>query len=206
MDRHRGAVLALLTAATLGGCHPAAAPANASPPPANAAAAPAAPQAARAPVSDAADAAGAKAFLEGVYAHYKSSKNNNFQPFDANARQVLDPEMVALLAADRKALKGDVGVMDSDWLCDCQDFVSLQATVAVQSAAPTTAEATADFHDPGMSDDKPRRDSFDLVKLGDGWRIHDIHTADTPSLRKALTDEIKNPSGEAASNANQARP
>ena len=199
MGRHLGAALALLAAVTLVGCHPAAAPANSTPPApaANAVAPPAAPT----PGADTADAADAKAFLEGLFAHYKNSKDT-FQPFDANAREVFDPSMIALFAADKRALKGDVGVLDADWVCSCQDFVSIQATIAVQSATPTTAEATSDFRDTGMTDDKPRHESFDLVKVGSGWRIHDIHAPDTPSLRKALTDEIKNPAGDAASNAN----
>jgi hypothetical protein len=205
MGRYLGATPApaLAVAVFLAGCHPAAAPANSAPPPA-----PAAPATntapAPTPVADTADAADAKAFLEGLYAHYKTNTDNSFNMYGASKRQVFDPDVIALLAADQKALKGDVGVLDSDWLCGCQDFVSLQTTIAVQSATPTTAEATADFRDTGMSDDKPGHESFDLVKVGSAWRIHDIHTDDTPSLRKALSDEIKSlqAGGGAASNAN----
>jgi hypothetical protein len=187
MGRHLCAAPALLIAATLAGCHPAAAPANSSPPPAaNTAVASAAP----APAADMADAADAKAFLEALYAHYRTSKNNDFQPFDANERDVFDPDMIALLKADQKAMKGDVGALDGDWLCGCQDFESLRATIAVQSATPTVAEATSDFRDTGIADATQQHESFDLVKVGGAWRIHDIHTSDQPSLRKVLTDEI----------------
>ena len=79
-----------------------------------------------------------RAFLEGVYAHYKTSKNNNFQPFDANAKEVLDADTIALFKADQKLMKGEVGAIDSDWLCDCQDFESIAATVTILSA--TSAE------------------------------------------------------------------
>src|SRR5690348_1353240 len=91
------------------------------------------------------NAVGAKAFLDGLYAHYKTSENNNFQMFDANAREVFDPDTLALLAADQKALKGELGDIDGDWLCDCQDFVSLKSQVTVTSATPTAAKAHADF-------------------------------------------------------------
>src|SRR5882724_2739164 len=74
------------------------------------------------PAASATDTADAKAFLDGVYAHYKSSKNNTFQPFDANAGEVLDADTIALMKADEKALNGDLGDIDGDWLCDCQDY------------------------------------------------------------------------------------
>src|ERR1700723_332961 len=47
------------------------------------------------------DADDAKAFLEGLYAHYKtSSPNSTFQPFDANKSEVLDPDTIALMTTD----------------------------------------------------------------------------------------------------------
>ena len=139
--------------------------------------------------ADPADAADAKAFLVGLYAHYQTSKNNNFNLFDTNSGEVFDPDMIALLKADTKALKGDLGEIDGDWLCDCQDFTSIVATVNVTAATPATAEATADFHD--TVDPRPsERDSFDLVKVNGAWRIHDMSTPAQPPLRKTLQDEI----------------
>jgi hypothetical protein len=159
-----------------------------SPPPAEANAAP--PPASAAPAAT--DSADAKAFLDGLYAHYKtSSSNSTFQPFDANAGDVLDADTIALMKADEKALNGDLGDIDGDWLCDCQDYQSISATVTVQSATPTTAKATADFHDSIDTSPKPHHDTFDLVKTAAGWRIHDMGTSDQPSLRKVLQDEIK---------------
>jgi hypothetical protein len=151
-----------------------------------AAAAPAAPT----PAAAGSDAADAKAFLDGLYAHYKTSKDNTFSPFDANQADALDPDTMALMKADDKALNGDLGDIDGDWLCDCQDFQSISATVTVQSATATEAKATADFTDSMEPGDKPKHDTFDLVKTPAGWRIHDMGTADQPSLRKVLTDEI----------------
>ncbi len=137
------------------------------------------------------DAADAKAFLEGLYAHYKtSSSNSTFQPFDANAADVLDADTIALMKADEKALNGELGDIDGDWICDCQDYQSITATIAVQSATPTAAKATADFHDVEDTSPKPHHDTFDLVKTPAGWRIHDMGTSDQPSLRKVLQDEI----------------
>ncbi len=143
-----------------------------------------------APPSDAADAADAQAFLAGLYAHYQTSKNNTFSMFGANAGEVFDPDMIALLKADTKALKGDLGMIDGDWLCDCQDFTSLQATIKVTAATPTTAEAASDYHDTGDPSRPPDHDDFDLVKVNGHWRIHDITVRGQPPLRKSLQDEI----------------
>jgi len=146
-----------------------------------------------APAATSTDAADVKAFLDGLYAHYKSSKDNNFQAFDANGKEVLDADTIALFKAGQKVMKGEVGAIDTDWLCDCQDFNSIVATVAVQSATPTEAKATSDFHDTFDTADKPGHDTFDLVKTADGWRIHDMGTRDQPSLRKLLQEEIAHP-------------
>ncbi len=191
----RAAAAALLGAALLAACQKAPPPANAAPAntaASNAAASNATPfnPAESAASADKADAADAKAFLESLYAHYKSSKNNTFNMFDTNKREVFDPDTIALLAADTKALKGDLGAIDGDYLCDCQDFVSLQTTVKVQSATPTSAKATADFTDVGMPGQGARHAAFDLLKVNGAWRIHDISNPDQPSLRQTLQTEI----------------
>jgi hypothetical protein len=181
-----------LAALTLVACQKAAAPpaaaANVAPAAANvAASAPAGPPATAAPASP--DAAAVEAFLDGVYAHYKSSDSGGvtWSPLDA---KVFDADLVKLMAADTKALKGEVGVMDGDWLCDCQDWGSIAATVTVSSASPTEAKAVAVFQDTQIKDAAASRNAFDLVKTPDGWRIHDMGTTSDPSLRGALTKEI----------------
>ena len=136
--------LALAAALAVGGCQKAATndAANSA---ANMAAAPsgALPVATNSPPVEATAEADVKAFLGGLYAHYKTSKNNTFQPFEKNAKEVLDADTIALLDADNKALKGEVGVMDGDPLCDCQDFESITAVITVESATPTEAKASA---------------------------------------------------------------
>ncbi len=135
------------------------------------------------------DAAAAKAFLDRVYGHYKSSNLGGvtWSPLDP---KVFDADLVKLMAADTKALKGDLGVMDGDWLCDCQDWGSIAATVTVTSASPTEAKAVAVFQDTQIKDATANRNTFDLVNTPDGWRIHDMGTTSDPSLRGALTKEI----------------
>ena len=177
------ALLALASALILAGCSkpaPATTAASAASPAAVAAATSAAPPTGQ-------PAADAKAFLEGLYAHYKSAKDHSFSPMDAAAREVFDPELIQLMADDSKVLKGEVGAIDGDFLCDCQDYETINATVAVQSATPTTAKATADF----KVFDQTHHNSFDLVNVNGAWRIHDVTEAGQPSLRTMLRDEIR---------------
>jgi hypothetical protein len=181
--------LALAGLTGLAGCQKAATNA-AAPPPAVATNTPPAAAAAAQPANT--DADDVRAFLEGIYAHYKTnSSNSTYQPFDSNAVEVLAPDTLALMKADDKALNGELGDIDADWLCMCQDYTSIKATITVQSANATTAKATSDFHDIDDASAKPRHDSFDLVKTAAGWRIHDMGTEDQPSLGKVLQDEIK---------------
>ena len=181
---HVGGAAVLALGLALAGCNkpvPTAAPAT---PPV---AAPAPP-----PAIDAAAAAEAKAFLDSLYAHYKTSKNNSFSPMGDNVAQVFDADTIKLLADDTKALKGELGEIDGDYLCDCQDFETITATVAVQAATPATAKATADF----MVFDQKHHNEFDLVKVNGAWRVHDVRERDSAdpaalSLRETLTKEIK---------------
>ena len=171
--------LALAAALTLGACNkpapakaPAAAPTTAPAPPA--------------PTLDAADAASAKAFLDALYAHYKTTKNNTFQPLGDNMREVFDADLVKLFDQDQKVLKGELGEIDGDWICQCQDFDSFTATIAVQSADAASAKATADF----KVFDQAHHNEFDLVKQNGQWRVHDLREPPQKGLRQVLLDEI----------------
>jgi hypothetical protein len=185
--RFGAGLTALAVLAAVSACKPPAAAVK----PASSAPANAVPASAAAGPASGPDADAAKAFLEGLYAHYRTDKDNSFQMFDKDETAVFDPDTIRLLAADTKALKGELGEIDGDWLCNCQDFTSLAATITVQSASPTTAQASADFHDTGDPTRPPDHDSFELVKTGGVWRIHDIATRGDPlSLRATLLKEI----------------
>ena len=172
---HPKTAAALLAALALAGCNQ----------PAQKPAAPPAPVASAAPSAD--EAASAKAFLEGLYAHYKTTKDNTFQPMGDNVRDVFDADTVALLDKDTKLLNGELGEIDGDFICQCQDFDSITATIAVQSANATTAKATADFTIFG----EKRHNDFDLAKQNGVWRVHDIRDpGQQKSLRQILIDEI----------------
>lgn len=131
------------------------------------------------------DAAEAKAFLEGLYARYATppTGKNAFAPMDKDAKAVFDTSMIQLLDKDAK-LNGpdEVGFIDGDWLCDCQDYDKIAATVTVQSATATTARARVDF----KVFDETHHNAFDLVKENGAWRVHDVQEVDAKTPQQAL--------------------
>ena len=123
-------------------------------------------------------AASAEQFLRGLYAKYV--RNGKPTPFVyPDARNIADPAMMALLKNDRDKSNGEVGAMDSDPICDCQDWDVITVTsvhVTMQGANAATADlAISDWGD-------IHKFRYALVWTKDGWRIHDIGTKDTPSL------------------------
>jgi hypothetical protein len=96
------------------------------------------------PVAAAPDAASAKAFVEKLYSHYPSNPNRPaFDPTGKNANQVFDPGMIAAFREDTRLANGEVGFVDSDPLCQCQDDGGLKATVV--SVTMTGANATGEM-------------------------------------------------------------
>ena len=124
------------------------------------------------------NAASAEQFLRGLYAKY--THNRKPTPFVyPDARTIADANMMALLKRDRDKSNGEVGAMDSDPVCRCQDWEAIKVTalqVALQGANAASADVT--FSDMG----EVQKVHYSLAWTKDGWRIHDIGTGDEPSL------------------------
>jgi len=138
------------------------------------------------PVS-AAEFANPRTFLVWVFSHYPQSDASHFDPIGHSSGEVFDPPMIALMREnDRLTPKGDVGALDGDPICDCQDDSGLivrHMTVTPKDNLGATADVDIAF---AGGDKSTLR--FDLVRLGGRWRIHDIHTKGTPSLRAYLIE------------------
>ncbi|MEO7178672.1 MAG: hypothetical protein ABIW83_07500 [Allosphingosinicella sp.] len=125
-------------------------------------------------------AEGPRVFVERLYAGYRDP---DFNPL-AHPRRIFAPPLVAAIREDGRLSRDEVGYMDSDPLCQCQDPAGLRPTIP-EVGRPTRTTATArvliDF---GGSD---RRDlTLRLVRTPAGWRVADIATADEPSLLESL--------------------
>jgi hypothetical protein len=123
-------------------------------------------------------AASAELFLRGLYAKYVP--NGKPTPFIyPDARTIADSGMMALLKQDQDKSKGEVGAMDGDPICQCQDWEVLKVT----SLHVTMQGANAASADVAISDSgEVQKIHYALVWVKGGWRIHDIGTKDEPSL------------------------
>jgi len=136
----------------------------------------------------AADLTSARRFLVSLYAHYPQGARNAFDPTGADAATVFDPSTIALFAENNRLTpRGDVGAIDSDPICACQDDGGLQPRIgAIQLLSPNRASAVVVLTFAQASPPDVQRLELTLVTVGGQWRIFDIHSKDTPSFRAYL--------------------
>ena len=125
------------------------------------------------------DAASAKAFLTALYASYHGDGPDIF---GKQASKVFSPRLRGLIRRDRELAHGEVGALDGDPVCNCQDFEIKDVSVEATLKGPGLAQATAKFRNFG----KPEVVRLDLVAGAGGWRIDNIHEDGTPDLAAYL--------------------
>jgi hypothetical protein len=131
------------------------------------------------------DAASARTFVLKLYSHYPSKPNGKpFNPTGKHASEVFDPGLIAAFREDAKLANGEVGFIDEDPLCQCQDDSGLKPKlVSVTMTGPNAADAVVNLHYPN---DKPVALTLHLVPVKGAWRIHDLSTGDVKSYRADL--------------------
>ena len=154
------------------------------------------------PAVAAAPAPDPKAFMTELYSHYGVA-DHSFTPLNDNAPRYFDADMLSLMKTDAQLNEGEVGALDGDPICDCQDYGKLKADINVvqQDATHATARVTVTETDPGFdpSDRTPRAFVYELVLVNGAWRIHDISDPTTPSLRALFVASNAQASSESAS-------
>ncbi len=133
------------------------------------------------------DAASAEAFLRGLYARYAAKPD--FSPFadPATVTAIATPSLAALVKRDlaASAAAHDVGKLDFDPVCGCQDSDGMQvAAVAARVDAPGRATGTVTLR---FGTQRVTRVML-LQAVGDAWRIDDIRDgAGGGDLRRILS-------------------
>lgn len=126
----------------------------------------------------AADKGGAEAFLRGVYGHYERD-TAGWSVLGPNASEVFAPRLLTLIRKDQKAAKGEVGALDYDPVCNCQDYGPFRLdTVAIEPNGADRATARVGF----TNVDARVTLTLKLVLVKGRWRIDDIASPDIPSL------------------------
>ena len=135
----------------------------------------------------------ARAFTLRLYEAYRTGAPDYL---GRDARRTFAPHLLALIHRDRATTPaGDVGILDGDPICDCQDAQGVRAThLAISAMGPGRARARVTLRFPSET----REMTLDLVtartaargaKQGE-WRIADVHTRETPSLVRLLEDGL----------------
>lgn len=127
------------------------------------------------------DSASAHRFLAQVYASYHPDAALHAQlPED----QVYAPALLLAMQGNSDVHAGEVGYLDADPLCDCQDIAQdlRHLVFDIQPLADGQLSASAQLDDP----QHPLHLRLSLQRHDNSWRIADITIADEPSLRFAL--------------------
>jgi hypothetical protein len=125
--------------------------------------------------------ASAQGFVEGVYRAYcDDCKGPDFA-----SPRLLSPRLLALVRRDRRLTPpGDVGALDGDPICDCQDWMIRGVRVDIRAAGANRAVAAVRFRNTGRTISV----TLDLLATRGGWRIDNIHSKSIPDLARFLSD------------------
>jgi hypothetical protein len=134
-----------------------------------------------------AQAPGAQAFLQSIYAPYqKSDKALDIGSEQKAARYFVQP-VAKLIGQDiaTSAKRNEVGKLDFDLFIGGQEWSSTRIELKVLAGATADrATGTARFTPPGEKEQTTV--TLDLTKTAGGWRIADIHWAGQPDSLVAI--------------------
>jgi hypothetical protein len=118
-------------------------------------------------------------FMTRVYAQYR---HKDFSPF-THPGLYFSPRLKAAIAEDARLAHGEVGYVDGDPICQCQDAAGMtpRVTAVTQHGTSATVRVTI-----GWAHDPARPATFTLIRTPAGWRIADVGSADEPSLIAAI--------------------
>jgi len=147
--------------------------------------------------SPAQDANTAKTFITSVYHHYEH-EGIGIDAFGQHANLYFHSSLIALMLEDQKAASPDVGAIDGDPVCACQDWDGIwDLKIDVHVDTPERATATVSFALAAPQDrpkDAFRKLVITLAAENGEWRIYDILDETDPTapfaLRKALQQDI----------------
>lgn len=122
-----------------------------------------------------------RGFVEGVYRLYRTP---DFNPFE-HPERYFTPRLARALDDDATMDPGEVGLLDYDPLCQCQDDSGMRTKVQAVTQRGGTADARVSVY----FGSRDQRDiHVKLERTPKGWRIADVVTRDEPSL---LADLVK---------------
>ncbi|HEY2481709.1 MAG TPA: hypothetical protein VGI30_05870, partial [Caulobacteraceae bacterium] len=73
--------------------------------------------------------AGPRSFVTWIYSHYPITERHPFDLFGSAMSRVFHPSLAHLIKEDSRLAGGEVGALDGDPLCDCQDDTGTSFTI-----------------------------------------------------------------------------
>jgi Protein of unknown function (DUF3828) len=128
----------------------------------------------------------AREFLEQAYGKYAAGGKGP-DTLGKDAPELFAPELLTLIREDQRIAKGEIGLLDHDPICSCQDSDGLKITaVQVTPTGRNRAKANVAFVNGGH----PVSVRLSLLRQTGRWRILDIKEPTIPSLRRYLKDGL----------------
>lgn len=121
-----------------------------------------------------------QAFIHRIYAGYA---RKNYDPL-RQIGLIFSADLGAAIRKDEHLAKGEVGYLDGDPLCDCQDHGKLTARIRALNV-PTRTSAIASMH-VNFGTGETRELRLKLVLGRNGWRVADVVSSDGTSLLAEL--------------------
>ena len=132
------------------------------------------------------DIVSARAFLARIYAgYYPDAPLEALLPDD----EVYAPAFVAALDANQQMHPGELPYLQSDPLCDCQDFAEDLRELAFDIVPHGRDELLASAT--GNNPEHHFQLRLTLQRHGDDWRVADVATSTEPSLLQAIVRDTE---------------
>ena len=141
-------------------------------------------------------------FVRRVYSHYRPN-GPGISTLRPGGTPFYSAALLDAFAKDTEAAHGEVGAIDGDPICNCQDFDDLRVT-RVSASAPQgeTVKADVEF----IVTKEREAMTLTLMQTPQGWRIADIADKNMKSLVALLQDANAHSAQEPAVGTGQPAP
>lgn len=124
-------------------------------------------------------------FVNKVYSNY-NNKDSIFNFKGPEAEKIFCPELLKLIQLDKKLAQGEVGYLEEDPLCQCQDDGGLivKSIIIKELSCDTIAQVELNFPV------KLVKIHLKIKKINERWCIEDISSEGSASIYKFLFENL----------------
>lgn len=130
------------------------------------------------------NAASPETFVRSLYARYAGNTSNDEERGPQwRDENVYAPELLRLLRREHQLSQGEVGFIDADWICQCQDYANLRlGDLRVTPRGSDRALADVRF----TIDGGRYHVRLLLLRTPRGWRVEDVDPDEGDNLVAGL--------------------